>query len=195
MSQYPVAADLQRWPPPVAAVRASINWRAEALVVILATAYSTLLGALMGLVWPRVAPHIDAINAYFHGSVTANKALLGDDVWFGFLGLLTAVICVVVLRLISADLSRGPGAVIGLAAGGVVGSLVAAHVGTAVQQPHLVASVHAQMANVKATDITRILYYFNFKLRTNEMLLAWPITTVVLVGISVIVRYLRYPDE
>jgi hypothetical protein len=195
MSQYPVAADLRSWPTPVPAVSAPINWRTEGLVVMLAAAYSTLLGAVMGLIWPRVAPHIDAINAYYHGSVAANKALLGDDVWFGFLGLLTGLVCVGVLRLLSGDLSRGPGAVIGLAAGGIVGSLVAAHVGTAVQQPHLVASVHAQMANVKPTDIKRILYFFNFKVRANAALLVWPITAVALVAINVIVRYLRYPDE
>lgn len=195
MSQYPATADLQGWPQPAVAVRAPINWRAEAVIVAAVAAYSTLLGALMGLIWPRVAPHIDAISAYFHGSVTANKALLGDDVWFGFLGLLTGVVCVGVLRLLAGDLSRGPGAVVGLAVGGVIGSLVAAHVGTAVQQPHLVASVRAQMADVKATDITRILYFFNFKVRANEMLLVWPVTAVALVGINVFVRYLRYPDE
>jgi hypothetical protein len=195
MSQYPVAADLRRWASPAPVVKRPIKWRAEAFVVVLVAAYSTLLGAAMGLIWPRVAPHIDAINAYYHGSVAANKALLGDDVWFGFLGLLTGFVCVGVLRLLSGELSRGPGAVIGLAAGGIVGSLVAAHVGTAVQQPHLVASVHAQMANVKPTDIKRILYFFNFKLRANEVLLVWPVTAVALVAINVIVRYLRYPDE
>lgn len=195
MSQYPTAAELHRWPAPLAAAKPGVDWRAETKILLVAAAFSTLLGGVVGLIWPRLAPHIDVVHAYYQGSVTATKALLGDDVWFGFLGVLAAVVCVAILRLTAGELARGPGAVLGLAVGGVLGSLVAAHIGTAVQQPNIVAAVHAQVMTAKPTDIARILGYFNFRLRANEMLLAWPVTAVVLVGLNVIARYLRYSED
>jgi hypothetical protein len=195
MSQYPTAAEFRRWAVPVDTAASTASWRGEGLILVLAAAYSTLLGAVMGLVWPRVAPHIDVVSAYYRGSVAATKALLGDDVWFGFLGILAGIISAGLVRLIARDLGRGPGAVLGVAIGGVLGSLVAAHLGTTVQQPHIVASVHDQVKGVRPADITRILSYFSFKVRADEMLLAWPVTAVVLIGLNVIARYLRHLDD
>lgn len=194
MSQYqPVAA--ARWPAETVRAGSTFRWRAEATILVLATAYSTLLGGVLGLIWPRLAPHIDVINAYYRGSVAASKALLGDDVWFGFLGILAGIVCVALLLLTAGDLGRGPGAVIGVAAGGLLGSLAAAHLGTAVQQPHIVASIHEQVKGVKPADVTRILHFFTFKVRAHEVLLAWPVTGVVLVALNVVVRSLRNLDD
>ena len=126
MSNYASATGPRRWPTAISTLTAGINWPGEAVILVLAAAYSTLVGGVMGLIWPRVAPHIDVINAYYEGSVAANKALIGDDVWFGFLGILAAIVCVSTLLLTARDLGRGPGAVLGVAIGGVLGSLVAA---------------------------------------------------------------------
>src|SRR3954462_104187 len=68
----------------------------EAAVALLVTAYSTLLGAVLGLVWPRLAPHVQLIRA-INGSESAAKAVLGDDMWFALLGLVAGVVSVAIL--------------------------------------------------------------------------------------------------
>jgi hypothetical protein len=193
MSGYATVRPPSSWPTATTATSNRIRWGGEAAILVLAAAFSTLLGAAMGLIWPRLAPHIDVINAYYRGSVEASKALLGDDVWFAFLGIVAGIVAV--LLLAAGDFARGPGAVIGVALGGVLGSLVAAHVGTTVQQPHIVSLVHANVPNVAPADISRILMFFNFRVRAHAAILAWPFTAVVLVGLNVIVRYLRNPDD
>lgn len=195
MSEYATVRPPERWPTATTAARNRIRWRGEAVILVLVTVFSTLVGAAMGLIWPRLAPHIDVINAYYRGSVEASKALLGDDVWFAFLGVVAGIVCVAVLLLAAGELARGPGAVLGVAVGGVLGSLVALHIGTAVQQPHIVSSVHANVPNVRPADISRILMFFNFRVRARAAILAWPFTAVVLVGLNVIVRYFRNPDD
>jgi hypothetical protein len=181
--------------PPQAA-EAAINWRAEGVVALLVAAYSAILGAAVGLVWPRVAPQVRVLHAA-QGSEAALKALLGDDVWLGFLGIFAAAVCTAILAISARDAGRGPGGMVGLAVGGLLGSLVAVHIGHVVygaQHPYLRAEVHNAFPSVPSDQVTHVLNVLRFTLRDKAALLAWPVAAVVLQAATVIVRSLRGAD-
>jgi hypothetical protein len=177
------------WPTPDAA-EATINWRTEGVVFVLVTAYSVVLGGVVGLIWPRVAPHLHLLPA-INGSEAATKALLGDDLWLGLLGIVAGVLCVAVLALVAKDAAGGPGALLGLAAGGVLGSLVAAHVGHLVEHPHVVSALRAAVPAITHREIVTILGYFDFRLRYKAVLVAWPVTAVAVQAGTTMVRSRR----
>jgi hypothetical protein len=155
----------------------TVNVRLEVVVAALVTAYSVVLGAVVGLIWPRVAPHVDLVAA-IGGSEAATKALLGDDLWLALLGLIAGIVSVAVLNLVARDAAAGPGGLLGLALGGVLGSLVAAHVGHVVQHPHVVSALTNAYPGISAHTIASILGYFDFRVRAGAVLLAWPVAAV-----------------
>jgi len=191
------------WPaPPGAAARSAVgypgrvvNLRAEGVIAVLVTAYSVILGEVMGLIWPRVAPHIQMLRA-LEGSEAAAKAVLGDDMWFALLGIVAGVVAVGILLLVGRRAGRGPGAALGLAVGGVLGSMVAAHVGHQIQHPsivapRLVADLKALAPRLTHHQILDYLDTFDFTLRAEAMLLAWPATAVIVHAAVLVLRSLR----
>jgi hypothetical protein len=176
----------QRWqaglaqPRPAGkAAQDTVQWPMEVLVGCLVAGFSVVLGAAVGLVWPRVAPHVDLVAA-LGGSEAATKALLGDDLWLALLGLIAGIVSVAVLNLVARDAAVGPGAVLGLAVGGLLGSLVAAHVGHLVQHPHVVGQLASAYPGISAHAITSVLGYFDFRVRAGAVLLAWPVAAVAM---------------
>jgi H+/Cl- antiporter ClcA len=203
MSNQPPAAypQWQPWPEagpgqwsaagPLPAAGERIAWLSELVVGGLIAGFSGLLGAVVGLIWPRVAPHIQLVRA-INGSEAASKALLGDDLWLALLGVAAGIFVVAVLTISARDAAGGPGAVLGLAIGGFLGSLVAAHVGHLVQQPHLVTTLRASYKGITPHSIKALLGYFDFKVRAKAVLLAWPIAAIAMHGVVVVVRFFRH---
>jgi hypothetical protein len=177
------------WPAPEA-TEARVKWRSEVLVGVLVVAYSVVLGGAVGLIWARVAPHIDLVAA-INGSEAATKALLGDDMWLALLGIIAGVVSVAVLALVARDAGSGPGAVIGLAVGGLLGSLVAARVGHLVRQPHIVADLHTSFPGITHHSVTVIVGYFDFRVRATAVLVAWPLAAVLVHAAASALRYRR----
>jgi hypothetical protein len=177
------------WPAPVA-TEAGVKWLSEVLVAGLVVAYSVMLGAAIGLIWPRVAPHLRLVAA-IDGSEAATKALLGDDMWLALLGIIAGVVSVAVLAIVARDAGGGPGGAVGLAVGGLLGSLVAAQVGHLVQHPHVVSTLRSSFPGITRHSLKAILGYFDFKVRAKVVLLAWPLAAVVVHAASAALRYRR----
>jgi hypothetical protein len=177
------------WQAPEAA-EAQVRWGPEALVALLVVAYSMVLGGAVGLIWPRVAPHIRLADA-IDGSEAATKALLGDDLWLALLGIFAGVLSVALLALIARDAGGGPGGVLGLAIGGLLGSIVAAHVGHLVQSPHILSELKASFPGISAHSLTTIVGYFGFRVRARAVLVAWPVAAVALHAATAAFRYRR----
>jgi hypothetical protein len=177
------------WPAP-AATEADVNWLSEAVVAGLVVAYSVVLGAAVGLIWPRVAPQLRLVAA-IDGSEAATKALLGDDMWLALLGIIAGVVSVAVLAIVARDAGGGPGGAVGLAVGGLLGSLVAAQVGHLVQHPHVVSNLRSSFPGITRHSVTTILGYFDFKVRAKVVLLAWPVAAVLVHAASASLRYRR----
>jgi hypothetical protein len=170
------------------------NVRREIVVGGLVTIFSVLFGGVVGVVWPRVAPHVQIIRA-IDGSEGAAKALLGDDMWFAFMGIAAGVVVVALLLLVARDAGCGPGGVLGLAIGGVLGSLVAAHIGHHVQQPHIVTTLHQRAPRLTPAQVNAVLGYFTFEVRAKAVLVAWPMAAVILHAAAIIGRRLRLAPE
>jgi hypothetical protein len=164
--------DTRVWHPvEVYAVQADrIRWRQEARNTLLVTAYVALLGSIVGIVWHAVAPRVDIIPLATRGSQGAMKPLIGADVWLGGLGLAAALVCVVTLAIVDRDATEGPGAMLGLAVGGLLGMLVAA--------------VDKQL---RAYVLT-----WDLRVRAQGVLLSWPLAAVLLNGVTIA---LRRPNE
>jgi hypothetical protein len=190
-------ADWQRWQVTITEpwsasdrVEATVKWWREGVVAVLVAAYSVVLGAVVGLIWPRLAPHIRLVAA-INGSEAATKALLGDDMWLALLGLVAGVLSVAVLTLVAREAGGGPGGVLGLAIGGLLGSLVAAQVGHLVQHPHVVSALRASFPGITPHSVATILSYFDFRVRAKAVLVAWPLAAVALHAVTVGLRHRR----
>jgi hypothetical protein len=179
--------------PPPPAAQPVVSWGAEIVMAVLVSAYSVLAGGVVGLIWPRVAPHVQIKRAAL-GSEAASKALLGDDLWLALLGICAAAACAAVLAVSAREAGRGPGGVVGLAVGGLLGSLVAVHIGHIVRHPQLQAEVHTSFPRLNSAEIARVLGYFDFTLRAKALLLAWPIAGVVLQAAVVVLRFMRHGE-
>jgi hypothetical protein len=155
-----------------------VDWRHEGVVAGLVAVFSTLLGGAVGLIWHALAPKLNLVSAN-NGSAAATKALLGDDVWFGFIGIAAGVLCVAVIASVSPRLVRGPGAMLGLAVGGVLGALVAAHVGHHIGHDDMVAALNRIYPGAGVSGIRDYLSYYDFRVRADAVVLGWPLAAVV----------------
>ncbi|HWB66879.1 MAG TPA: hypothetical protein VG708_08645 [Mycobacteriales bacterium] len=172
--------------------RRALDWRPESVVALAVAAYSVVIGAVVGLLWPVFAPQINGFRATFLGSEDAYKALLGDDLWLAFLGALAGLVCVL-LTFAMGRIASGPGAVVGLAAGGALGSLVAEHVGHQRHNPAVIEALrHAVVSNglhpLTAHNVATLSPYVEFTVRANAALLAWPVVAVVVLLIVTALR-------
>ncbi len=177
----------ETWLRPEYDVDATFSWWSEALVGGLVTVYSVLLGGAVGLVWPHFAPHIRLVDAVF-GSEAATKALLGDDLWLALIAGIAGVVAVLALWALSRGTADGPGSIIGLAVGGLLGSLVAAHVGHQVQHPHVLSVLHTWFPTITPQSKAAVLSDFDFRVRAKAVLVAWPFVAVVAQSVVVGIR-------
>jgi hypothetical protein len=171
-----------------------LSLRHESAVAALVTVYSLLLAGVLGVVWSHLAPRVDIIRAA-NGSEVASKALLGDDLWFALLGAAAGILSVALLLIAARDAGRGPGAVVGLALGGFVGSLIAAQLGHHIQRPHLLADLHAGAPTITALQVTTVMHYFDFLVRAKAVLLAWSLAALVLHAATLVGRAVRLGPE
>lgn len=174
-----------------APVHTPVDWLDEARTALLVTAFAALLGSVVGLLWHAIGPQVDIVDAT-RGSVAAMKALIGDDVWLGILGLLAGVVCVAVLVVVAPDQSRGPGAMLGLAVGGLLGMLVAARVGHRVGHDHLTAVLQTGFPGITPKGVKLVLGYFDFSVRAKGVLLSWPLMSILL---NALIVWLRSPND
>jgi hypothetical protein len=119
---------------------------------------------------------------------------MGQDVVFAAATAAAGVLAVLLLlaagRWAGRRLSTlGPGATLGLAAGGVAGSFVAAALGHARSHPQAFAAAFARLtphlpAALRATYVPG----FDFSLKAHGLLAVWPLVAVVLHGLLVLFR-------
>lgn len=150
---------------------------AELRLGLIVAAYSALLGAVVGLIWQAGAPQVH-LGAAINGSESAAKPLIGDDVWLGLLGIAAGVVVAVVVLALGRDRERGPGEVLGLAIGGVLGALVAARVGDLARHHETVQALARAVPGVSSGETSRLLGYFGFHVRATGVLLMWPVAAV-----------------
>lgn len=167
-----------------------IDWRYEGIVAVLVAVFSTLLGGAVGPIWHALAPKLNLVSAN-NGSAAATKALLSDDVWFGFIGLAVGVFCVAVAAFVSPRLVRGPGAMIGLAVGGLLGSAVAAHIGHHIGHDDMLAALHRTFPGARPSGIRDYLQFYDFKVRATSVVLAWPFAAVACAGLVTLSHHVR----
>ncbi|HVS69472.1 MAG TPA: hypothetical protein VHA79_06195 [Mycobacteriales bacterium] len=185
MSDYPRPAGY--WLPPVRRPHERVRWRQEAANAVVVTAFSTLLGGLVGVIWYALAPRL-AIVAVAHGSSAPMKSLISDDVWLAFIGLVAGILCVAALRVVSPRASLGPGATLGLGVGGLLGMLVAARVGHLLGHPYLSDAIRAAYPGVSVKALDYYVHLFDYTVRAKAALLAWPFAAVALNTVLVLNR-------
>jgi hypothetical protein len=151
--------------------------RTEVGLGVLVTAYSALLGGAVGLIWQATAPRIQ-LAVVIDGSESAARPLIGDDVRLGLLGLIAGVAVAVVVVVSGRGRDRGPGEVIGLAVGGVLGALVAARVGQLGRHDEMVRTLATIIPGVTSAQTSKLLGYFGFQVRATGVLMLWPIAAV-----------------
>lgn len=156
----------------------TVRIRTEVGLGLVVATYSALLGSVVGLIWEAGAPRIH-LAAAINGSESAAKPLIGDDVRLGILGIIAGIVIAVVLLIVGSNRERGPGEVLGLAAGGVLGALVAARVGDLARHHAMVKAVEAAVPGATSAQTTRVLGYFGFHVRATGVLMLWPIASVV----------------
>ncbi|HWC35151.1 MAG TPA: hypothetical protein VG650_10025 [Mycobacteriales bacterium] len=168
-----------------------VQWGREVRVAVAVASFTTLLGAPVGVLWHAVAPRL-GIVAVAHGSGAPMKSLIGDDLWLGLLGALAGVVCVLALLIVAPRESRGPGAMIGLAAGGILAMLIAARVGYLLGHPPLKDALRVAFPNVPAKSLAAYLHLFDVSVRAKAVLLTWPFAAVLL---NAAIIGLRGPNE
>lgn len=186
------AYETPAWYPPQAyRVVERIRWRKELGTAVLVTAFVTLFGSVVGVIWHWVAPRVDIIPLATRGSEEALKPLIGADVWLGALGTIAAVLCVAVLAIVSRDAMDGPGASVGLAVGGILAMLVAARVGHLMGQHDLFNTLRSAYPHPTAAIDRQLKAYvqpYGLGVRAQGVLLSWPLVAVLLNGVIVGVR-------
>lgn len=175
--------------------RDPVVWPREITTGIVVAVFAALLGALVGVVWHAVAPHLDVVAA-INNPQTKTKSLIGQDLWLGLLGILAGIVCVALLRLVANQQADGPGAQIGLAVGGLLGMIVADRVGHLIGHHAFDASVASAVRSIipNATDkgVQYVTGLFELKVRAKAVLFSWPIVAVAL---NVLVMGVRRPNE
>lgn len=152
-----------------------MRWPHDAFVAILTTVLVTLTGAVVGLIWSATAPKL-SLRAVVAGSEATFKSQIGADGRFLLLGILAGVICAGVVVGLG---ERGPGAVIGLAVGGVLAALVANRVGVVAQHD----ATFAALRSLGIPHSAHVLDLVGFRVRAQGVLLAWPLAALVVHGL------------
>jgi hypothetical protein len=161
-------------PPAFASAPPAVNWPHDGLVLVLTTALVTVAGAVVGLIWSASAPKL-SIPAVAAGSEATFKAQIGADGRFLLLGIVAGLICAAVVLAFG---QQGPGAVVGLAVGGVLAALVANRVGVVAQHDGTLSALRS----LGIPHSARVLALVGFRVRAQGVLLAWPIAALLVHG-------------
>jgi len=167
-------------PPVFSQAPPAVRWRHDGLVLLVTTALVAVAGAVMGLIWSSTAPKL-SIRSLAAGSEATFKSQVGADARFLLLSVLAGIVCAAVVLAFG---QRGPGAVLGLAIGGVLAALVANRVG-------VVAQHDATMSALKSLGIShsaRVLDLVGFRVRAQGVLLAWAIAALVVHGLATLIH-------
>jgi hypothetical protein len=155
-----------------------INWRAEIVTAVVVVLFVAVIGSAVGLIWHAVAPHVD-IHAAINNPEEKTKALVGDDLWLGLLGLIAGVVCVVAVFVVMPDMVDGPGAMIGLVVGGLLAMFVADRVGYLVGVSSVRSTLVAAFPGASSKGIDNVVGLLDFKVRATAMMVSWPAASLV----------------
>lgn len=158
----------------------AVRWRHDGAVLLLTTALVTIAGAVVGLIWSATAPKL-SIRELAAGSEATFKSQVGADARFLLLSIVAGIICAGVVLAFG---QRGPGAVVGLAIGGLLAALVANRVG-------VVAQHDATLSALKSLGLShsaRVLDLVGFRVRAQGVLLAWAIAALVVHGLTTLIH-------
>jgi hypothetical protein len=156
-----------------------VSVRVEGVHFGFVAAFSVLLGALAGVVWHAVG--ITATLTPKAGAVYLpddEKFFLDNDLRFALVALVTGIVVAVLVMLICPDTWIGPGMVLGLAAGGVLGALVAAHVGHVLGHHALMTKVDHYAPGADPKRVSAAIDSIDFKVRWWLGAAAWPFAAV-----------------
>jgi hypothetical protein len=135
----------------------------------------TAAGPLLGLLWAAISPRLD-VAAGISGSETAFTTQADIDATFGFIGLAAGIVAGVIARWRAAD--GGWPVPLGLAGGGLVGSLLAGWIGHLVRSPaalrHLPPHAPAYVAGL--VDV---------KVRATGLYFVLPATAVIVLAVAI----------
>ncbi|WP_308013923.1 DUF2567 domain-containing protein [Streptantibioticus parmotrematis] len=144
-----------------------VRIRRELLRGVLTAVAVGVCGVVLGLLWlwlaPRVPVFFDGSNVYLKDS--EGEQAVGADGWFTLLGL--GMGALTALGVFLWRRTGGVAVVIGLAVGGVLGSLLAWRMGVSFGPPKI-SLAHARAVGVNKT------FYAPLELRAKGALLAWP---------------------
>jgi hypothetical protein len=158
----------------------AVRWRHDGCVLLVTTALVAIAGAVVGLIWSATAPKL-SIRELAAGSEATFKSQVGADARFLLLSIIAGIVCAAIVLAFG---QRGPGAVLGLAVGGVLAALVANRVG-------VVAQHDATLSTLKSLGLAhsaRVLDLVGFRVRAQGVLLAWAIAALVVHGLTTLIH-------
>ena len=157
-------------------------WRQELRDFLLTALYVFLAGPIVGLLWSAAGPKTDLLSA-LGGSGVAWKAEIGADVHFALLCVGAGVICAAIAIALRRE---GPGAVAGLAIGGLGAAFVADRIGYLLNRADTLELLRAHNVSLSLLDRFGIDPFF--KLRALGVVVVWPVAALVAHGIAVAIR-------
>jgi hypothetical protein len=147
-------------------------WQRELRDFLVVALYVVLAGPLVGLIWSSIGPKVDLLPA-LAGSGVGWKAEAGADAHFGLLCLGAGAICAAIAVACRRD---GPGAVAGLAVGGLGAAFTADRVGYLLNHGDTLDVLRAH--SVPLSLLTKYGIDPFFKVRALGVVAAWPIAAV-----------------
>jgi hypothetical protein len=160
----------------------TVQWQRELRDFGLVAIYVVLAGPIVGLLWSAAGPKIDLFPA-LAGSGAGWRPEIGADVHFGLLGIAAGVVCAAVAFACHRD---GPGAIGGLAVGGLGAAFVADRVGYLLNRGDTLAVLHAH--NVPLSLLDRFGIDPFFKVRALGVVVAWPMAAIAVFMLAVALR-------
>ena len=148
-------------------------WPREVRDFVLVTLYVALTGPVVGLIWAAASPKTDLLKALTSSGV-AWKAEAGADAYFFLIGLAAGVVCAGIALACRRD---GPGALAGLAGGGVAAAFVADRVGYLLNRSDTLDVLRANSISLSRLAEFGIDPFF--KVRALGVIMAWPIAALV----------------
>lgn len=151
-------------------------WRQELRDFLLVAVYVALTGPIVGLLWSAAGPKLDLLRLITEQSGSFRPEI-GADVHFGLLGIGAGAVCAAVALACRRD---GPGAVAGLAIGGLGAALIADRVGYLLNHGDTVALLHAHSVSLLINPF--------FKVRAVGVLVAWPMAGLLVFVVALAIR-------
>ena len=140
---------------------------------MLIAVYVVLTGPIVGLLWSAAGPKVELFRA-LGGAGNEWRAEAGADVHFGLLCLAAGAVCAVVAVLLRMD---GPGALAGLALGGLGAAFVADRVGYLLNRGDTLDLLKSRSVSLHLLSQYGIDPFF--KVRALGVVVAWPLAALV----------------